>query len=89
MTKITKALIASLFVGATILSSTVSATKCYALGLSSGQESAAFQAGALLGLLSKLPADQLKYTTVSGNTGGAVNAVILASHPEGNEDIAA
>ena len=89
MTKITKAIYAALFLGATFLSQQAFASKCYALGLSSGQESAAFQAGALLGLFNKLPADQLQYYTVSGNTGGAVNAVILASHAPGDEKAAA
>jgi predicted acylesterase/phospholipase RssA len=83
MTKITKTLFASLLLGASYLSHGVSAAKCYALGLSSGQESAAFQAGALQGLLEKVSADQMKYFTVSGNTGGAVNTVILASHAQG------
>lgn len=39
--------------------------------------------------MNKLPADQLKYTAVSGIAGGAVNAAILGGHAVGNESGAA
>jgi predicted acylesterase/phospholipase RssA len=55
------------------------------LALSSGQENAAYQAGVLKGLLSKLPADQINYQIVTGVAGGAVNAAIMGQHAHGNE----
>jgi predicted acylesterase/phospholipase RssA len=88
MTKLTKAILAAILFGASTLVQTVNAGKCYALALSSGQESSAFQVGALQGLLNKLPADQVAYDAVSGNTGGAYNAVILASTNKGEEKAA-
>ena len=89
MTKLTKAIVASILFGASVLAQQDNAGKCYVLALSSGQESSAFQAGALQGLLSKLPAAQVAYDAVSGNTGGAYNAVILASYAKGDEASAA
>lgn len=41
-------------------------TKCYGLALGSGDESAAFQAGAIQALLENMPADQVGYHTVTG-----------------------
>ena len=89
MTKLTKALVASILFGASVMTQEINSGKCYVLALSSGQESSAFQAGALQGLVNKLPADQIAYNSVSGNTGGAFNAVILASHAQGDEAAAA
>lgn len=57
MTKITKHLALSVMVGSALYMTKVSAEKCYALAFSSGSESSAFQAGALQGILEKLPAD--------------------------------
>jgi predicted acylesterase/phospholipase RssA len=58
-----------------------SSTKCYALAFSSGDQSAAYQAGALQGLISSLTPDQYAYHTVTGVSGGAVNSVLLAAYP--------
>jgi len=89
MTNLSKLLVPTILCS-TLLVSTVSASdKCYALAFSSGQENAAYQAGALKGLLSKLPADQLRYNAVSGISGGAVNAAILGVHEKGDESTAA
>jgi predicted acylesterase/phospholipase RssA len=63
-------------------------SKCYALALSSGQETAAYQAGVLSGLVSGLPADQVNYQAISGVAGGAANSVILSSFPSGQEQAA-
>ena len=65
------------------------ADKCYALALSSGDESAAYQAGVLKGLVESYSADEVNYTAVSGISGGAVNAVILANYEAGQEAAAA
>ena len=53
--------------------------KCHALALSSGDEASAYQAGALQGLVNsdKLTAADVAYDTVSGVSGGALNAVLL------------
>lgn len=65
--------------------------KCRALALSSGDESAAYQAGVLKGIVnsSKLTSDDWAYDTVSGISGGALNAVLLSSFPKGQEQAAA
>jgi predicted acylesterase/phospholipase RssA len=50
---------------------------------SSGDQSAAYQAGAMQGLLSALTPDQYGYDVTSGVSGGAVNSVLLSSFPKG------
>ena len=87
MIKITEALLISsvALLCMALIVTPVSADKCYALALGSGTESAAFQVGALQGLLNKLPSEQVQYQAVSGISGGAVNAVILASLAKGFE----
>ena len=59
------------------------AAKCYALAFSSGDESAAYQAGVLKGLTESYSADEVNYTAISGISGGAVNADILANFEAG------
>lgn len=65
--------------------------RCYVMAFSSGDEDAAYQAGALAGITSsdKLQASDYSYDAVSGISGGAINAVILASHEKGQEAQAA
>ena len=65
------------------------ASKCYGIAFSSGNESAAYQAGVLKGLVESYNADEVSYTNVSGIAGGAVNAAILASYDAGKESDAA
>lgn len=58
--------------------------KCYALAFSSGDETSAYQAGAMAGIAnSKLSPDEYAYDAVSGVSGGAINAVILANYTKG------
>jgi predicted acylesterase/phospholipase RssA len=61
--------------------------KCHALALSSGDEAAAYQAGALKGIVSspELNATDWAYDSVSGVSGGALNAVLMASFEKGDE----
>ena len=61
------------------------ADKCYAVAFSSGDESAAYQAGALKGLTESYGADAVAYSAISGISGGAVNAAILAAYAAGAE----
>jgi predicted acylesterase/phospholipase RssA len=65
--------------------------KCHALAFSSGDESAAYQAGALAGIVNsdKLQPEDYSYDAVSGISGGALNAVLLASFAKGEEQAAA
>lgn len=65
--------------------------KCYAIAFSSGDEDAAYQAGVLKGITtnSKLTPDQWAYDSVSGISGGALNAVLLSSFEKGQEASAA
>jgi predicted acylesterase/phospholipase RssA len=65
--------------------------KCRALAFSSGDESAAYQAGAMAGIVGsdKLSAEDYSYDSVSGISGGALNAVLLASFGKGEEADAA
>ena len=62
--------------------------KCHALAFSSGDESAAYQSGVMAGLFASLPAEDVAYDAISGISGGAVNAVILASYAKGDEKAA-
>ena len=61
--------------------------KCYALALSSGDQSSMYQAGVLSGLASVNT--EMGYQAISGVAGGAVNAVILANYATGSEAEAA
>jgi len=64
--------------------------KCYALAMSSGDQDAAYQAGAMKGITTAgLAASDIAYDAVSGVSGGALNAVLLASFDKGQEDAAA
>jgi predicted acylesterase/phospholipase RssA len=65
--------------------------KCRAIAFSSGDEDAAFQAGVLKGITTsdKLTDEDRSYDSVSGVSGGAVNAVLLSSTPKGSEGTAA
>lgn len=65
------------------------ADKCYALALSSGDQSSMYQAGVLSGFAQTYGADEMAYQAVSGVSGGAVNAAILASYEVGQESAAA
>ena len=65
------------------------AGKCYALAFSSGDESAAYQAGVLKGLAESYDASEVAYSAISGISGGAVNAAILANFEAGQEAAAA
>ena len=62
---------------------TAQAAKCYALAFSSGDESAAYQAGVLKGLTESYDAADVNYTAISGISGGAINAAILANFEAG------
>jgi len=54
--------------------------------MSSGDESSAYQAGAIKGLVeSSLTPDKYAYSSVSGVQGGALNAVLLSSFEKGDE----
>lgn len=65
--------------------------RCHAIAFSSGDQDAAYQAGALKGITTsdKLQAADYAYDTVSGVSGGALNAVLLSSFDKGQEDAAA
>ena len=65
----------------------VAADKCYALALSSGDQNSMYQAGVLKGLATS--GAEMSYQAISGVSGGAVNAVILASYAAGQEEAAA
>ena len=59
--------------------------KCYALALSSGDQNSSYQAGVLSAFAANLSADEIAYQAVSGVSGGAINAAILASFDAGSE----
>lgn len=67
----------------------VQADKCYALAFSSGDETAAYQAGVLKGLTESYSTGEVAYSAISGVSGGAVNAAILANYAAGSEADAA
>jgi hypothetical protein len=61
------------------------ADKCYAIAFSSGDQTSAYQVGVLKGLVEQSAPGETSYSAVSGVSGGAVNAVIMASFPVGQE----
>jgi len=65
--------------------------KCHAIAFSSGDEDAAYQAGVLKGITTnpKLSPSDYAYDSVSGVSGGALNAVLLSSFEKGQEQQAA
>ena len=65
------------------------AEKCYVLALSSGEESAAYQAGVIKGLAETLDMHNRSYDAISGVQGGAVSAVLLSAFEKGDEVAAA
>lgn len=71
---------------ALITNQAVAGDKCYALALSSAGETGSFQAGVLKGLLNA--GVDIQYDAISGVSGGAVNASILASFAKGQESAA-
>jgi predicted acylesterase/phospholipase RssA len=67
---------------ATVLAATATyaaADTCYAVAFSSGDETAAYQAGVIKGLASQ-GAARVNYQAVSGVSGGAISAGILGSY---------
>ena len=67
----------------------VEASKCYALALSSGDQNSMYQAGVLKSFANTYTAEEMAYSAVSGVSGGAINAVLLASFATGQEGAAA
>jgi len=67
----------------------IAADKCYALALSSGDQNSMYQAGVIKGIASTMPAAEVAYSAISGVAGGALNSVILANYPAGQESDAA
>jgi len=65
--------------------------RCAAVAFSSGDQDAAYQAGALKGITTsdKLTPADYSYDAVSGVSGGALNAVLLSSFAKGQEGAAA
>lgn len=72
-----------------VLSQQVAADKCYALALSSGDQNSIYQAGVINGLVANMATGEMGYQAISGVSGGAVNAAILANYPVGQESAAA
>ena len=62
--------------------------KCYVLALSSGDENAVYQVGALAGLLQHYGSSEVAYDAISGIGGGAINAVMLSNFEKGQEQAA-
>jgi predicted acylesterase/phospholipase RssA len=68
-----------------LVSQVQAGTKCYGLAFGSGDQSASYEVGVLDSLLKKMPSDQTQYNYVTGVSGGAVNALLLASQGLGAE----
>ena len=62
---------------------------CRILAVAGGTERGAYEAGAIMGLISNLPPANSTYDVVTGVGIGAVNALIVASYPQGQEAAAA
>ena len=90
MKKFYSIIVASLLAVNTQAKTEVANGKCYALAFSSGDETSAYQAGAMAGIAnSNLSAEEYAYDAVSGVSGGAINAVILSNYTKGQEKEAA
>lgn len=63
--------------------------QCRVLAVAGGTERGAYEAGAISALLTNLPAGQAEYDVVTGVGIGAINAMIVASYPQGQEAQAA
>ncbi len=63
--------------------------KCRILVLEGGGDKGAFQAGAIYGLVNKLPSEEVKYDFISGISIGSINAVMVSLHEIGKEKEAA
>jgi|Transcript_39330 predicted patatin/cPLA2 family phospholipase len=72
-----------------VLAQQVAADKCYALALSSGDQNSMYQAGVIKGLTQNSDASTMNYSAISGVSGGAINAAILANFAAGQEGDAA
>ena len=75
----------TLLLSSAVLAQQENGGKCYALVFSGGDQSAAYQAGVLQGLVQQHGSAETAYSAVTGIAGGAVNAAILGSYPVGNE----
>lgn len=62
---------------------------CRVLAIAGGTERGAYEAGAIIGLINNLPAGSAEYDVVTGVGIGAINAMIVASYPQGQEAAAA
>lgn len=63
--------------------------KCRILALGGGTERGAYQAGAIIGLINNLPAGEAQWDVVTGIGIGALNAMMVANYPQGQEASAA
>lgn len=78
---------ATLAIASTLSATEAASGKCRVLALSSGDEDAAYQAGAMKGIVTatQLSPDDYQYDGVTGVSGGALNAVLLSSFDKGSE----
>eukprot|EP01137_Pigoraptor_chileana_P026919 Opistho-2@8890 len=60
-------------------------TTCHALALAGGGDRGAFEAGAMLGLIENLPADQVAWNVITGISAGAINTGALCQYKVGDE----
>jgi len=84
-----KSLLVSAVAAQQILEEPKKNDQCFVLALSSGDENCVYQAGVLDGLLQAQDPDVHQYDYVTGMSGGALNAVILANATKGEEAQAA
>jgi predicted patatin/cPLA2 family phospholipase len=59
--------------------------KCRILAIGGGSERGAYEAGAIIGLINNLPAESVQWDVVTGVGVGALNALIVGSLPQGQE----
>ena len=72
-------------VGLLLTFSNAASDRCYGLALQGGGDKAAYQVGAIKGLIENLESDEVQYDVITGVGIGAINAAVLAAHPKGEE----
>jgi predicted acylesterase/phospholipase RssA len=68
-----------------MLAALTTASECNVLAFAGEGDAAAYQVGALKGLIESLGTDATQYDLVQGISAGAINAAVLGMYPVGQE----
>ena len=85
MNLFTKNIFLSFLIAIISVSNVLTQNKCRILALSGGGDKGAYQAGAIVGLINNLPAEEVKWDVVTGISIGSINALAVGVHEVGKE----